>query len=124
MQGAGKQRALRRFPTLSNSLHCTLCVLSAPPHAPLPYTPNPLPQPVQPGRSRDRFVSLPDEFQGDQQPGQVPEATPTIFEVRQWHCCWLNAAWLRLLLGGAWARLWWLPHFRSRLWLAAAAASR
>lgn len=40
-------------------------------------------QPVQPGRSRDRFVSLPDEFQGEQQPGQLPETTPTIFEVRQ-----------------------------------------
>jgi uncharacterized Rmd1/YagE family protein len=37
-------------------------------------------QPVQPGRSRDRFVSLPDEFQGEQQQGQLPEATPTIFE--------------------------------------------
>jgi hypothetical protein len=37
---------------------------------------------VPPGRSRDRFVSLPDELQGDGQPatGQPPEAPPTIFE--------------------------------------------
>jgi hypothetical protein len=36
-------------------------------------------QPAPPGRSRDRFISLPDELQGD---GQmvVPELSPTIFE--------------------------------------------
>lgn len=40
---------------------------------------------MQPGRSRDRFISLPDELQGEQGPplgpGGLPlEAPPTIFE--------------------------------------------
>ncbi|KAL4430906.1 hypothetical protein ABPG75_006162 [Micractinium tetrahymenae] len=36
-------------------------------------------QPAPPGRSRDRFISLPDEMQGEQQLGP-PEVSPTIFE--------------------------------------------
>lgn len=62
---------------------CSLTTLTdSNPPPPPPPLPAPLPQPVQPGRSRERFISLPDEFQGEQQqPGQVPETTPTIFEV-------------------------------------------
>ncbi|EFN59105.1 hypothetical protein CHLNCDRAFT_137893 [Chlorella variabilis] len=36
-------------------------------------------QPAPPGRSRDRFISLPDELQGEEQQA-VEEAPPTIFE--------------------------------------------
>lgn len=48
------------------------------------------PQPVQPNRSRDRFISLPDELQGEPGAAGVPPleqgATPTIFEVRSAGC--------------------------------------
>ncbi|PSC74837.1 Sporulation RMD1 [Micractinium conductrix] len=37
-------------------------------------------QPAPPARSRDRFVSLPDELQGEQPQGLLPDVTPTIFE--------------------------------------------
>lgn len=44
-------------------------------------------QPAPPARSRDRFVSLPDELQGEQPQGLLPDVTPTIFEARWQGCC-------------------------------------
>lgn len=70
--------------TARTSLRRSVPAPTSPPHAhstvpALCISPPPLPQPAPPGRSRDRFISLPDELQGEEQQA-VEEAPPTIFE--------------------------------------------